>query len=355
MSPPKVLGGESSCGRVIGPSLDKIIKNTAWRKHSSVVAACKVALDKLETIPASPTKTDPSSPLVGFSVADAHFVLHALVVALDAASGKIAVPALDCIFHLFSLNLVHAEIAEVSDPIAITPILRLIHGACKSIEMAEDAVDVAALRVLLAVVRSPCVLIRGDCLVNIMKSCYNVYLRGHSGTNKICAKTVLAQMMAIVFARVEADSLDVKFKTVSVAELLEFADKNLSDGNSVSFCQNFVRDVIDANDGSAENKNLCLISVSKDQNGDGGFEEDENGVMSDGELDDGFGGGSKIREDGFLVFKNLCKLSMKFSSQEQSDDQMLLRGKTLSLELLKVVMDIGGPIWRTNERQVKKL
>ncbi|KAA8546194.1 hypothetical protein F0562_020912 [Nyssa sinensis] len=32
------------------------------------------------------------------------------------------------------------------------------------------------------------------------------------------------------------------------------------------------------------------------------------------------------------------------------DDNILLRGKILSLELLKVIMDNGGPIWRTNER-----
>ncbi|KAG9136782.1 hypothetical protein Leryth_004541 [Lithospermum erythrorhizon] len=41
---------------------------------------------------------------------------------------------------------------------------------------------------------------------------------------------------------------------------------------------------------------------------------------------------------------------MKFSSQEQADDQILLRGKILSLELLKVIMDIAGPVWCTNER-----
>jgi brefeldin A-inhibited guanine nucleotide-exchange protein len=71
------------------------------------------------------------------------------------------------------------------------------------------------------------------------------------------------------------------------------------------------------------------------------------GVSGGGEV-----GGSKIREDGFLLFRNICKLSMKFSSQETPDDQILLRGKILSLELLKVIMDNGGPIWRSNERQV---
>ncbi|KAG2241059.1 hypothetical protein Bca52824_090346 [Brassica carinata] len=37
---------------------------------------------------------------------------------------------------------------------------------------------------------------------------------------------------------------------------------------------------------------------------------------------------------------------MRFSSQEKNDDQIMVRGKTLSLELLKVIIDNGGPVWR---------
>ncbi|KAK4774991.1 hypothetical protein SAY86_009926 [Trapa natans] len=76
--------GQSRCGRAIGPSLDKIIKNAAWRKHSAIVAACKSALDKLEILPASDS-TDPSSPLLGLSLADANLILHPLFLALEAA------------------------------------------------------------------------------------------------------------------------------------------------------------------------------------------------------------------------------------------------------------------------------
>ncbi|GAB4838685.1 hypothetical protein Ancab_028230 [Ancistrocladus abbreviatus] len=40
--------------------------------------------------------------------------------------------------------------------------------------------------------------------------------------------------------------------------------------------------------------------------------------------------------------------------QEHTDDQILLRGKILSLELLLVIMDIAGPIWLTNEHPKHK-
>ena len=233
--------------------------------------------------------------------------------------------------------------------------------------------ELSMLRVLLSAVRSPCVLIRGECLVHIVRTCYNVYLGGLNGTNQICAKSVLAQIMLVVFTRVEEDSMDVNFKTVSVGELLQFTDKNLNEGSSIHFCQNFVNEVMAASEGVPDDKLLHNQPTDELQNGSGGAGDDDDKVAEEdhkselsnketnGEADTDVGvgasgggevGGSKIREDGFLLFRNLCKLSMKFSSQETPDDQILLRGKILSLELLKVIMDNGGPVWRNNERQV---
>lgn len=327
------LGGSSRVGRVLGPSLDKIIKNVAWRKHSQLVATCKSVLDKLETLSDS---SDPnsSSPVFGLSVSDAEFVLQPLMLALDSGSAKVMEPALECLFKLYSLGLIRG----------VTDGKWIIETVCKSAGSGDDAVDLALLKVLLSAVRSPCVYIRGEYLVHIVKTCYNVYLGSVNGTNQICAKAVLAQIMLIVVARMEEDSMEVGIRTVSVNELLEFTDRNLNEGNSIQIVQSFIYEVMEMGEGNAS----PVVEVPKGSKDDGKTEVDngeiENGAESSVE--------SVIREDGFLIFKNVCKLSMKFSSLEQSDDQILLRGKTLSLELLKVVMNNGGPIWRTNERQV---
>lgn len=179
-----------------------------------------------------------------------------------------------------------------------------------------------------------------------------MYLGGLNGTNQICAKSVLAQMMVIVFSRVEQDSVDlgVNIPRVSVADLLEFTDKNLNEGSSIQFCQNFINEVMDAGgevDGVAEQNKQLPNSPLSEPNGNAQVQVQ---ASKNGDEKGELGATSKIREDGFLLFKNLCKLSMKFSSQDQSDDQILLRGKVLSLELLKVVMENGGQLWRTNER-----
>ncbi|KAE8668279.1 Brefeldin A-inhibited guanine nucleotide-exchange protein 4 [Hibiscus syriacus] len=337
----QTLGGPSRCGRVLGPPLDKIIKNAAWRKHTHLVSSCKSALDKLETL-SDTGLSDPTSPLLGISSADANFVLNPIQLALETNCAKVAEPALECTFKLFSFGLFRGEIHNnVSNPI----LYKIVEGVCTVGGIGEEPLELGVLRVLLAAIRCPCVLVRGDCLINVVRTCYNIYLRGLSGTNQICAKSVLAQIVLIIFTRAEEDSIDVPIKTVFVSELLEFSDKTLNEGSSIYHCQNFVSEVMNASEGVPD---LKLSQQSKDQELQNvelkvskweeveeiGEEETKEGA------DSGSNGISKIREDGFLVFKNLCKLSMKFSSQE-NDDQILLRGKTLSLELLKVVMDNG--------------
>ena len=353
MSVSQALGGKSRCGRAIGPSLDKIVKNAAWRKHSHLVSSCKSVLDKLDSI--SEASLDPASPIAGLSPADAEFVLQPLLLALDAAYVKVAEPALECVFKLFSRGLFRGEIERPDGEAnsgASSIVYRIVESVCKSGGLGDEGIELIVLRVLLSAVRCPCVLIRGDCLVNVVRTCYNVYLGGLSGTNQICAKSVLGQIMIIIFSRMEEDSMDVPASIISVNELLEFTDKNLNEGNSIYFCQNFINEVMDASEGVADKK--LFSSWGQLQNGNASpLKADNKGESDVGETEDvaESGGCSKIREDGFHLFKNLCKLSMKFSSPEHPDDQILLRGKTLSLELLKVIMDKAGSVWRLNERQ----
>lgn len=132
----------------------------------------------------------------------------------------------------------------------------------------------------------------------------------------------------------------VAFKTVSVAELLEFTDRNLNEGSSIHFAQNFISEVVEVKE---------VLPIPSVQNGE------EKVECADGESKSDLSSYSKIIEDGFVLYKNLCKLSMKFSSQERQDDQILLRGKILSLELLKVIMYNAGPVWGTKDRQVSFL
>ena len=163
-------------------------------------------------------------------------------------------------------------------------------------------------------------------------------------------------MMLVIFTRSEEDSLaDVAVKTVYVNELLAFTDKSVNEGSSVYFCQGFVNEVMAAGQGSPPPPPDVIQILLQNPETETVMTPDSpsfRGYEKNGEADSLTGDMSKMRQAAFLLFKNLCKLSMRFSSQEKNDDQIMVRGKTLSLELLKVIIDNGGPVWRSNERQV---
>ncbi|VAI45068.1 unnamed protein product [Triticum turgidum subsp. durum] len=188
--------------------------------------------------------------------------------------------------------------------------------------------ELATLRVLLAAARCPSIAIRGDGLGQMLKTCYNIYLSSSSGANQMCAKLALAQVLVIVFARVEVDSMDVRVPTVSITDMMDVSDHRLNDPGIVQVAQGFINDAMEGSD-VPEPGTLGAMAEAD--------EKDDEGM-------------SKIREDGLALFKNLCKLSMKFSTPDNPEDQVLLRGKVLSLELLKMVVDNAGPFWRINEK-----
>jgi brefeldin A-inhibited guanine nucleotide-exchange protein len=165
-----------------------------------------------------------------------------------------------------------------------------------------------------------------------VRACYNLYLGSASGGNQLCAKLALAQVLAIVFARVEADAMDVRVRTVSAADMMDLSDRSLNDSSVVQAAQAFINEAMEGSDVPEEVPPSDLPA-----------EADENG-------DDV--GMSRIREDGLALFKNLCKLSMKFATPDNPDDPVLLRGKVLSLELLRTVVDNAGPFWKSNEMYV---
>ncbi|KAG8058353.1 hypothetical protein GUJ93_ZPchr0002g23224 [Zizania palustris] len=303
-SPVAPIGGASPSGRVLGPALDRIIKNAAWRKHSALVAAAKAALDVLSSsVYPPPDPTSPhTSPLLGLPAAAADACLHALLLALESASPKVADPALDCVTKLLYHRLLLGDLGAANDD---SPPSKLLAAVLSCGALADDTMELSTLRALVAAARCPSITIRGEGL-------------GH----------MLKPVLVIVFARVEVDSVDVRVRTVSIMDMMDMSDRNLNDSSIVQVAQSFINEAMEGSD--APEPGTPVVPSEIDGKDDAGM--------------------SNIREDGLTLFKNLCKLSMKFSAPDNPEDQVLLRGKVLSLELLKMVIDNAGAFWRTNER-----
>uniref|UniRef100_A0A0E0C926 SEC7 domain-containing protein n=1 Tax=Oryza meridionalis TaxID=40149 RepID=A0A0E0C926_9ORYZ len=337
MSSP-AAGEADAAGRVLARALDKVIKHSSWRKHSALVAASKSALDLLSASPdVDEAASASASPIQGVAAAAADAAIRALLIALDPASPKVAEPALECVSTLLSLRLLHGDVvaaaADADDAASLVSKLFAAVVSCGG--LGDEGLELAALRVLVAFARCPSVSVSGDCLGHVVRACYNLYLGSASGGNQLCAKLALAQVLAIVFARVEADAMDVRVRTVSAADMMDLSDRSLNDSSVVQAAQAFINEAMEGSDVPEEVPPSDLPA-----------EADENGVDV---------GMSRIREDGLALFKNLCKLSMKFATPDNPDDPVLLRGKVLSLELLRTVVDNAGPFWKSNEMYLEAI
>ncbi|KAJ7513781.1 hypothetical protein O6H91_23G014100 [Diphasiastrum complanatum] len=395
----ELAGGSSRLGQVIGPALDKIIKNASWRKHSKLVQDCKAVMEKLEKLSSGDEASDPApqngvaeiqalqSPLcdgsLRFSVADAEFILQPLITACDTQALKVVEPALDCFQKLIAHGHLKGDV-DTGSGLEFLLLLQIMDSICKCHDLGDEGTELLVLKTLLSAVTSSSFRVHGDFLLKAIRTCYNVYLGSKFAVNQTTAKASLTQMLVIVFRRMEADSSNVHVQPIVVADLMEPAEISTSDTNVTQFVQGFITKVVQdievvispvpslksmRYDGAfdavaTENSNATdiLESTDKDMLDAKYWEfsmyktalESKKGEFTEIELDKEGGQDvqitNKLRRDAFLVFRALCKLSMKNLPPEGTTDPFSFRGKMIALELLKIVLENAGTIFRTSER-----
>ncbi|XP_071741489.1 brefeldin A-inhibited guanine nucleotide-exchange protein 2-like [Rutidosis leptorrhynchoides] len=387
---------------ILIPALDKIIKNSSWRKHSKLAHESKSLLEHLtnpkpnsiqsdsDTSSQSPPGVLHDSGTNELTLAESELILTPIINACSSGNVKIAEPALDCIQKLIAFGYLRGEADSNGGPDGKL-LVKLIEAVCKCCEFGEEGVELLVLKTILSAVTSVSLRIHGDSLLLIVRTCYDVYLDSKFVVNQTTAKASLVQMLVIVFRRMEADSSTVPVQPIVVAELMEPSEKGGSgdgDGTMTVFVQGFISKVIHGMDGVLNPGNPVGINGGVH---DGAFETKTSTVESTnpadlldstdkdmldakyweismyktalegrkGELADGEGDkdddvdvqiGNKLRRDAFLVFRALCKLSMKTLPKDALADPQLMRGKIVALELLKILLENAGDVFRTSER-----
>ncbi|KAJ6879216.1 hypothetical protein NC652_032708 [Populus alba x Populus x berolinensis] len=397
---------DSRLSQIVSPALEKIIKNASWRKHSKLGHECKSVLEILtspepQEQPPPTSTSDDSSPSESslpaplhdggsheYSLAESETILSPLINACNTQFLKIVDPAVDCIQKLIA----HGYIRGEADPTGGTEaklLAKLIESVCKCYDLGDDGVELLVLRTLLSAVTSISLRIHGDSLLQIVRTCYDIYLGSKNVVNQTTAKASLIQMLVIVFRRMEADSSTVPIQPIVVAELMEPMEKSDVDGSMTVFVQGFITKIMQDIDGVLNPGTPSKASMMGAH--DGAFETTTSTVESTnpadlldstdkdmldakyweismyktalegrkGELADGEGErdddlevqiGNKLRRDAFLVFRALCKLSMKTPPKEALTDPQLMRGKIVALELLKILLENAGAVFRTSDR-----
>ncbi|XP_061339178.1 brefeldin A-inhibited guanine nucleotide-exchange protein 2-like [Gastrolobium bilobum] len=394
---------DSRLNPVVVPALEKIIKNASWRKHAKLARECKSVIETLTSSQnlKSPPSNDAAEPEasvpgplhdggpVDYSLAESELILGPLITAASSGVLKIADPAVDAVQKLISHGYLRGEADAAGGCPEAKLLASLIESVCKCHNLGDDAMELLVLKTLLSAVTSFSLRIHGDCLLLIVRTCYDIYIGSKNVVNQTTAKASLIQMMVIVFRRMEADSSSVPIQPIVVSEWMEPVEKSDVDNSMTQFVQSFITKIMQDIDGvlnppmpskvsalgghdgafetttSVETTNPAdlLDSTDKDMldakyweismyktalEGRKGELVDEEGIERDDDLEIQIG--NKLRRDAFLVFRALCKLSMKTPPKEASADPQLMKGKILALELLKILLENAGDVFRTSER-----
>ncbi|KAG0496888.1 hypothetical protein HPP92_001579 [Vanilla planifolia] len=366
---------DSRLSHILVPSLEKIIKNAAsWRKgHSKLAHQCKSLIDRLSAnlpppSPSSPTSPSSSSdsipgPLLDLSLADSELFLSPLIAACSSGSLKLAEPALDCTHKLIAHSYLHGEADPTAAPDAQL-LARLIDAACSCQSHADDALELLVVKSLLSAVTSTSLRIHGDSLLRIVRPCYDLYLNSRNPVNQTTAKASLIQMLVIVFRRMEADSSTVpSFITKIISDIDVVLNPPTPSASSAKYNGAFESasventnpaDLLDSNDKELLDAKYWEISLYKTALEGRKDELGPEGIV-DRDDDQEVQIGNKLRRDAFLVFRALCKLSMKTPPKEALADPTLMRGKILALELLKILLENAGAVFRTSDRVLENV
>uniref|UniRef100_A0A673HD25 Brefeldin A-inhibited guanine nucleotide-exchange protein 1-like n=1 Tax=Sinocyclocheilus rhinocerous TaxID=307959 RepID=A0A673HD25_9TELE len=355
-------------------ALEKILADKEVKKahHSQLRKACEVALEeikaeseKLSTLPPIKSKTN-------FIEADKYFLPFEL--ACQSKCPRIVITSLDCLQKLIAYGHLTGSAPDNTTP-GKKLIDRIIETICGCFQgpQTDEGVQLQIIKALLTAVTSQHIEIHEGTVLQAVRTCYNIYLASKNLINQTTAKATLTQMLNVIFARMENQAVSA-FDTSPKANFMLLNDRS-SGGlmlvaihfkpgpslKSVSLCS----DVKESREGEAEPAEGIPNSLEEE----GGLGSDNENVHANGipgtpisatflpqesVATTGPAPGAKfshiLQKDAFLVFRSLCKLSMKPLSDGPPDPKSHeLRSKVLSLQLLLSILQNAGPIFKTNE------
>ncbi|XP_041360036.1 brefeldin A-inhibited guanine nucleotide-exchange protein 1-like isoform X2 [Gigantopelta aegis] len=377
-------------------ALEKILGDKEIKKthHSQLKRACEVALEELkndtsiQSLDQNASSALPVPKNSGFIHADKYFLPFEL--ACQSKCPRIVNTALDCLQKLIAYGHLIGNV-----PDSTTPGKRLIDRIVETIcgcfvgPQTDEGVQLQIIKALLTVVTTASCDIHEGTVLQTVRTCYNIYLASRNLVNQTTAKATLTQMLNVIFSRMEQQAeQDAKLKEQQELKEKELekqhAETGAGDGGGrggdEASPKEEAKDEVD--DGASES---TLTSGGQEthsqENGetDSTQNEDKSEEMPQDivsrvleEIIDNVTGLARLttedssemesqeqmhgafshilQKDAFLVFRSLCKLSMKPLGDGPPDPKSHeLRSKILSLQLLLSILRNAGPVFRTNE------
>lgn len=279
---------------------------------------------------------------------------------------------------------------EVKEPIRVPYQAQVVDMICSCEDIQEEGVELKVLKALLTAVTSSSFCVHGHGLLLAVRTSYNIYLMSRTPVNQTTAKATLTQMLNVVFQRMELDSQQVTVSpivvtdyfstnqnsaTIDISSVQNFLNKVVADTLFAPSAEDVRRGVAGAFDRRESIEGSGLISSSDSEDHEHiewrGHQpiavhsvksaeqqpiapivetaSSKSGGMKDAGADLR---GSVLQRDAYLVFRALCKLS---ASETNLMDNTAIRGKVLALELIKILLENSGPIFRRSEKFIGAL
>ncbi|PWW73326.1 Sec7-domain-containing protein [Tuber magnatum] len=330
-------------------ALESILAAKETKRRKPLVDSVQRALDAIKS--AAPEL--PPDPAV---------VFEPLQIACSIQNTQTTITALDCIGKLISYSY-------FSPPPPTTPI-PLIERAIETIcdcfqgDMTPDQVQLQIIKALLAAVLNDKAVVHGAGLLKAIRQTYNIFLLSRSSPNQMTAQGTLTQMVHTVFERVK---IRIAMKETNLAHAngesesstnLAIPIAHADDGSS----HTGDRDAIPESPGLVVNRapqeKITLQSFENRKSFDderivdnapttvthtprkGHF--NESGPAPDGSVassEDPDEEDEIFVKDAFLVFRAMCKLSIKTLPEQIADlKSQPMRSKLLSLHLIHTIL-----------------
>ncbi|KAF7638012.1 SEC7 domain-containing protein [Meloidogyne graminicola] len=348
-------------------SIERILTDAGTRRkeNAELRKACEEALDQLnselQTFGQQQTENGMGHTILpngnNIFLADRYFPPFEL--ACHSKSTKIVINALDSLQKLISYGHLIGNQPDIDNPEQLL-IDRVVQAICAPFQgpHTDDAVQLQIIKGILALILNQTCRIHESSLLLAVRTCFNIYLASKSPINQSTAKGILTQTINYVFTNMERSVTEVvpfdennvvKDVLDSVVYQVSTSIDSCQDENSADQDQKSTN--IDFTEPLSPNEQNIILNGSI-HSSTPSYYYGVNGSSDNTDLNVTANGGTpkqlqqpklefnSIEEkDAFLIFRALCKLSMKHLPDDQDPKSHELRSKILSLEMILLVME----------------
>jgi len=298
--------------------LRRIVETCTSRKYAETVASCRRAIEKLEV------GTEPDVPEV----------LEAIKKAIYCGKIVAADIALDTLHRLLTYGYVDPLRGADLDAEQFE---NLIECACSCIDTKDEGVYIRLTQVLLASATSTVYGLHQTVLLAAVRTLYNIYLSSKSSATQTTARAAIIQIVSLVFGALQG----VPVSTESMLSTGSLEPTAMLAGTLLVHRKYRQREAAPGAGDDPEAVSQSSIVVP------GQATAASKGVLDLEPVE-------QCRKDAYLLFRALCKLASKQSTENSSvpTEAIPIRSRLLALQLIRDITETCGAALLQHERFV---